>query len=273
MKLDRNMIPSTRKITTDQNDFILVTERGGEPVSKAQIDRFHQRYIWAGEIARDKDVLELACGTGPGLGYLLHQARSLVAADISEDVLAVAKSHYGNRIDLRQLDACNTGLDACSFDVVILFEAIYYLTDVDAFFSEVSRLLRPGGVLLLATANKDLFDFNPSPFSRCYFNPPELVELLCDRGFAISFFGGSPVPATGLKSRILRLAKRFAARFSLIPGSMDRKRLLKRLVFGPLFPMPLELDPSDAAYIAPQPIPANQPDTRHQVLYCIARKH
>ena len=258
--------------STESFSFISVTERGGETVSQAQLDRFNQRYIWAGKFAQGVDVLELACGTGPGLGHLQRVSRRLVAADISEQVLAVARAHYGDRIDLRQLDACNTGLDVSSFDVVILFEAIYYLPDVDAFFVEVARLLRQGGQLLIAMANKDLFDFNPSPFSNRYFNPTELNDLLNGYGFETSFFGGSPTPSAGFKTRLLRAAKRFAARYRLIPGSMNGKRLLKRFVFGPLVSMPLELDPRCATYVAPQPIPTDQPDTQHQVLYCIARK-
>lgn len=258
--------------SAEPHDFIAVTERGGETVSQAQLDRFYQRYLWAGYFAQGLDVLELACGTGPGLGHLQRVSRRLVAADISEPVLAAARGHYGNRIDLRQIDACNTGMDASSFDVVILFEAIYYLPDVDAFFVEVARLLRPGGQLLLAMANKDLFDFNPSPFSNRYFNPPELADCLIRYGFETSFFGGSPVPSASLKTRLLRSVKRFASRHRLIPGSMNGKRFLKRLVFGPLVSMPLELDPSDAVYTAPLSIPADQPDTHHQVLYCIARK-
>jgi SAM-dependent methyltransferase len=258
--------------STQVVEFISVTERGGEQVSQAQVDRFMQRYIWAGEIAFGKNVLELACGTGPGLGHLNKKALHLVAADISNEVIAAAREHYGQRIDLRQLDACNTGLDAKTFDVVILFEAIYYLPDVDDFLMEVTRLLRPGGQLLLATANKDLYDFNPSPFSNRYFNPPELSLLLRSHGFDYEFFGGSPVRASGLKNRILRAAKRFAARNRLIPGSMNSKRLLKRIVFGPLVTMPVELDATSANYTAPEPISADKPDTVHQVLYCIATR-
>lgn len=259
-------------ITSSYHSFASVTERGGERVSRSQLDRFYQRYLWASSFSHNVDVLELACGTGPGLGYLQSICRRLVACDVSEDVLRLARSHYGHRVDLRQLDACNTGLDPCSFDVIILFEAIYYLSDVETFFHEVRRLLRPGGLLLLATANKDLFDFNPSPFSHRYFNPPELSEILRGYDFSFSFFGGSPVPAKGLNSKVLRIAKRFASRFKLIPRSMNGKRWLKRLVFGPLVSMPFELNPNGVTYIAPLPIPADEPDTTHQVIYCIARK-
>lgn len=252
--------------------FLDVTERGGEPVSRAQVDRFFQRYLWAGEFAAGKDVLEMACGTGPGLGQLRSRARSLVAGDLDADVLALARAHYGDRIDLRCFDATATPFADASFDAIVLFEAIYYIPDVEALAREVHRLLRPGGVFLLATANKDLPDFNPSPFSCRYLNPPELRDLFARQGMASRFFGGSPVAADSLKGRVLRWLKKAAVRWKLIPGSMKGKRLLKRLVFGKLVTMPRELDVSAAVYVPPQPIPADQPDLRHLVLYCAATK-
>lgn len=253
-------------------DYTIVTERGGEPVSAAQLSRFHQRYFWAGTYCHGKDVLEVACGTGPGLGYLNQVAKSLNAGDISPGTLAVARQHYGDRIDLRQFDAAATPFADASFDVVILFEAIYYLPDVERFVAETRRLLRPGGRLLLATANKDLVDFNPSPFSVRYLNPPELRDLLARHGFESEFFGGSPQQQEGLISGVLRLAKRLAVALHLMPRSMKGKRLLKRLVFGRLQPMPVEFDGTGVAYEPPVPIPASMPDHRHQVLYCVATK-
>jgi SAM-dependent methyltransferase len=254
------------------SDFTIVTERGGELVSQAQVDRFHQRYVWAGQQCSGKDVLELACGTGPGLGYLRQVSRSLVAADVDATIVQLARKHYGDRVDVRQLDAADTGLPSSSFDVVILFEAIYYLPDVERLLAEVARLLRPGGRFLLATANKDLFDFNPSPYSHHYYNPPELNVLLNRYGFSALFYGGSLVPEAGLKTRFLRVLKRLAVRWNLIPGSMAGKRLLKRLVFGSLVTMPRELQVADAKAEPPQPIAPDCPDTRHLVLYCQATK-
>jgi len=254
-----------------QKNFINVTEVGGEQVSQAQISRFYQRYIWAGSFCKGKDVLEAACGTGPGLGYLASVSNSLTAGDYSPDVLAVAKAYYGDRIALHEFDAQVIPFADASFDVIILFEALYYVPDADRFFAECRRLLRPDGILLLATANRDLFDFNPSPFSVRYYNPPELSVLLTKHGFDTEFFGGSPVDTAGLKSRVLRLAKKMAVSFNLIPGSMRSKRLLKRLVFGRLVLMPHELRVGDALYEAPVPIDGRWPDAVHQVLYCVAK--
>jgi SAM-dependent methyltransferase len=253
-------------------EFLIVTERGGELVSRAQLQRFHQRYFWAGELCVGKDVLELACGTGPGLGYLASRSKSLRAGDLDPQVLAFAREHYRSRLEIGQFDAVATPFADASFDVVILFEAIYYLPDPRAVVSEARRLLRPAGKILLATANRDLFDFNPSPFSRHYFNPPELAELLRKAGFSVSFFGGSPAHAGDGAPGLLRLIKRLAVKLHLIPRSMQAKRLLKRLVFGRLVRMPRELRGNEVPYVPPVPIDSDMPDTVHQVIYCVAVK-
>jgi SAM-dependent methyltransferase len=264
-------MPAIERFAPGPN-FISVTERGGEAVSRAQLDRFFQRYLWAGRLCAGKDVLEMACGTGPGLGYLQAVSRSLVAGDISPAVLDFARRHYGSRIDLRQFDATHTPFDDGTFDIVVLFEAIYYVADVDALAREVRRLLRPGGQFLVATANKDLFDFNPSPLSHRYFSPPELRDLLLRHGFETAFYGGSPVPVQGWRHRTMRWLKRAAVSLRVIPGSMNGKRLLKRLVFGKLVPMPVELDVLRARYEAPVPISSQVADERHLVLYCVATR-
>lgn len=255
-----------------KSDFLIVTERAGEPVTRAQVERFHQRYLWAGTFCRDRDVLEVACGTGPGLGYLQSVSRTFKAGDVSDATLEIARRHYGERIDLRQFDAAKTPFPDSSFDVVVLFEAIYYLPRVEDFIAETRRILRAGGLLLLATANKDLVDFNPSPFSVCYLNPPELNDLLVANGFAAEFFGGSPQQQDGLASAVLRFAKQAVVRLRLMPRSMKGKRLLKRLVFGRLVQMPVEFDGSGVSFVPPVPIPASSPDRKHQVLYCAATK-
>ena len=256
----------------NDKNFSIVTEAGGEPVSRAQIDRFVQRYLWAGSLCQGGDSLEVACGTGPGLGYLASVSRSLLAGDYSAEVLRAAVRHYGERIPLIRLDGQSLPLAALSLDTVILFEAIYYIPDIGRFLAECARVLRPGGKLLIATANRDLYDFNPSPFSVRYLNPPELDQALRDHGFSAQFFGGSPVNQNSMFAHALRWVKRFAVRWNLIPGSMHGKRLLKRLVFGKLVLMPVELKQDNAIYEAPTPINGSGPDRVHQVIYCVATK-
>lgn len=74
-------------------DFVSVTELAGDEVSAEQVDRVCTRYGWALQYCRGRDVLQIACGTGPGLGLLQTASKSLIAGDISEDILARARAH------------------------------------------------------------------------------------------------------------------------------------------------------------------------------------
>jgi ubiquinone/menaquinone biosynthesis C-methylase UbiE len=251
-------------------DYLSVTELAGDDVSVEQIDRMCQRYYWAGTYCRGKDVLELGCGTGQGAGYLAGLAGSFLAGDYSEKILGIARAHYGDRILFQHLDAQQMTFGDGSFDVVILFEAIYYLTSAERFVAECRRVLRPGGKVLTATANKDLYDFNPSPHSHTYYGVPELDDLFRRYGFVSSFFGNTPVDGLSWRQRTLRPIKKFVTNSGLMPKTMAGKKILKRLVFGSLVPMPAEIVAGMARYVDPVPIPADRPDRKHKVLYCVA---
>jgi SAM-dependent methyltransferase len=253
-------------------DFVSLTELAGDDVTVEQVDRICRRYYWAGEYCRDKDVLEVACGTGQGVGYLGKLARSLQAGDCSEPILTIARRHYGTRFPFRKFDAQAMPFPAGSFDVVILFEALYYLPDVAGFFDECRRVLRPDGVLLIATANKDLADFNPSPCSHRYLGVRELAAELGQHGFRCTFFGDTPVGTMSLRQRALRPVKAAAVKLGLIPKTMSAKKLLKRLVFGRLVPMPAEIDGSSGNRTAPTLLPADRADTSHKVIFCAAQR-
>ena len=125
-------------------------------------------------------------------------------------------------------------------------------------------------MVLLATANKDLYDFNPSPHSYRYYGVPELNELFSKYGFKARFYGDTPVEALSLRQKILRPVKKLVVSSGLMPKSMAGKKLLKKLVFGNLIPMPAEIDETTARYEEPHPIPPDLPDTRHKVIYCAA---
>jgi ubiquinone/menaquinone biosynthesis C-methylase UbiE len=253
-------------------DFTTITELAGDPASREQIQRTYSRYYWAGEYARGKEVLEVACGAGQGLGYLASLAKRVVGADVSEPVLATARRHYGSRIQLEQFDAQQMPFADASFDVIIIFEAIYYIPDVRRFMREAHRVLRPGGYLLIATANKDLFDFARSPFSVDYYGVVELRALLSETGFDTRFFGDTPFASVSKWQRLLRPAKRFAAATGLMPKSKRAKAIFKRIVFGPIQTLPAEIGAGGDPGPAPVPLDASQPDVRHKVIFCEARR-
>lgn len=252
-------------------DYSTVTELAGDQVTREQVERLAQRYYWAGEYCRGKEVLEVACGAGQGLGYLASLAKHLCAGDITPTLVAQASNYYGRRVDIREMDAQQLPFPDSSFDVVILFEAIYYLASAERFVDECCRVLRLGGHVLIATANKDLYDFNPSPFSNRYFGVVELNDLFSARGFSCEFFGGTLINAVSLRQKMLRPVKKAAVRFKLMPHTMAGKKFLKRLVFGKLVSMPAEITSNTAMPVPYDSIPVNKPDKKHKVILLAAR--
>jgi len=70
-------------------DYVSVTEIAGDEVTQEQVDRLCDRYYWAGQYCFGNDVVEAACGSGQGLGYLAGIARSFEAGDYSDEILAI----------------------------------------------------------------------------------------------------------------------------------------------------------------------------------------
>jgi ubiquinone/menaquinone biosynthesis C-methylase UbiE len=250
-------------------EFSEVTELAGTEISAEQLERMSHRYHWAAQYSRNKDVLEVGCGSGQGLGLLLQLARSVEAGDYSQKVLSIPRSYYGDRVALREFDAQALPYADSSKDVIILFETIYYVQDAARFVRECRRVLRPGGDVLIATANKDLSDFNPSPLSHQYYGTMELVQLFRAEGFEVQLYGHLPVDVVSWRQKVLRPIKRLIVGLGLMPKTMKGKKVLKRLVFGKLIPMPAELKAADN-FIPPTELSPAAPDRVHKVLYCRA---
>lgn len=255
----------------DNPDFTDVTEMAGEEISSEQLERLVNRYHWATSYVQGKDIIEVACGTGPGLGHLDACAKSLRAGDFSQAMVDQTKNHYGERMEVLQFDAQDMPLEDNSADVILIFEALYYIPSAEKFVAECKRVLRPDGVLLISNANRDLFDFNPSPHSFVYHGVREMAELLETEGFSAEFWGSTPLAKVGLKQQILRPIKKFVISAGLMPKSMAGKRLLKRLVFGNPMPMPAEITTNMTEAETPVSIPADKPNRDFKVIYCAAR--
>lgn len=252
--------------------FVGITEIEGQRVSREQLYRTCHRYHWAASFCKERDVLEVACGSGPGLGLLSDHARSLSAGDIAPELLECVRTSYGDSITVKPFSAELLPFADESFDIVLLFEALYYIPRSEIFFTEAGRVLRAGGRLLIVTANKDLFDFTASPFSQRYLGVAELTVELDAAGFRPTFGGLIDTRTVSIRQRILRPIKFVASRLHLIPKTMHGKAWLKRLFFGEMTSMPGDIRDIPIEYNSPTPLPAGKADTVHKVIYCEAIK-
>lgn len=252
-------------------DFTTVTETPGARLSKHGMAMLCHRYRTALDHCAGKDVLEVACGAGQGLGYLARQAKRVVGGDCTPHLVQIARQHYKERILVSELDAHHLDLPERSFDVVILFEALYYLASPQKFLQECRRVLRPGGIVLISTINREWEDFNPSPFSTKYHSARELSELLREQRFQPELFGAFPVGGGSLRDAVVSLVKRAAVALHLVPKTMGGKEFLKRIFFGSLIPLPPELGPDMPDYEPPAPVPGDAPCPQFRVIYAVGR--
>jgi SAM-dependent methyltransferase len=251
--------------------FSTVTEMPGNQASAEQLRMIRTRYRLAGEFARDKDVLEAACGPGRGLGYLVERARSVIGGDLDPVLVEAATRHYQGRVRVLRFDAQRLPFAAAAFDVVILLEALYYLREPQRFLSEAHRVLRPRGTLLLCLPNKEWAGFNPSPFSMHYFSASELRGLLEQAGFRGEIRAGFPADSTnGWKRAVVSWVRSAAVAAGLIPKTMAGKAFLKRIFYGGLTTLGPEID---TRLRADELCEATDGRVRgFKVLYAIARK-
>jgi len=252
--------------------FVGVTEIEGQHVSKEQLYRTCHRYHWAATHCEGRDALEVACGSGLGLGLLSERARSLSAGDISPELIKCVRATYGDSVVATPFSAELLPFADKSFDVVLLFEALYYIPRPDIFFTEAHRVLRASGRLLIVTANKDLFDFTASPFSQRYLGVVELTVELRAAGFRPTFGGLIDTRTVAVRQRILRPVKLLASRLNMVPKTMRGKAWLKKLFFGEMTLMPRDIRTISVEYDPPAALPAGKADTVHKVIYCEAIK-
>jgi ubiquinone/menaquinone biosynthesis C-methylase UbiE len=108
-------------------------------------------------VARGHDLLDIGCGTGTQAIASWHRTRpggSVVGVDISENMLAAARRkarRAGLDIAFHGADAGRLPFDDHRFDIVTITTVLHMIPDSRhrLCLSEASRVLRPGGRLLL----------------------------------------------------------------------------------------------------------------------------
>ncbi|MEO7523675.1 MAG: methyltransferase domain-containing protein [Ferruginibacter sp.] len=103
-------------------------------------------------------LLEIASGTGRVTRHLrkrIPPSAKLIASDINEDMLAVAKKKLSHLdIDWKKIDAQQLPFSDNSIDLVVCCFGYMFVPDKPKAFAEAYRVLKPGGVFLFTTWDK-----------------------------------------------------------------------------------------------------------------------
>ena len=131
------------------------------------------RYHFAARFCAGKRVVDVACGEGYGSQILSGVAESVTGIDISAEAVAHAAGRYGSdRLRFVEASAALLPLEDDSVDVVVSFETIEHHDQHEEMLSEIRRILRPGGMLIMSSPNKQHYSIEPG-----YANPYHLKEL------------------------------------------------------------------------------------------------
>lgn len=105
-------------------------------------------------------VLDAGCGVGGSSLWLAQNIGcKVVGIDINRNFVNIAlgeaeKKKLGGLVNFHEMDFCRTSFDENAFDVVWAVESSCHAADKQAFLNEMSRILKPGGRLIVADAFK-----------------------------------------------------------------------------------------------------------------------
>lgn len=105
---------------------------------------------------KDSDiVLDYACGTGITTVELANNVKKIHAIDISKNMISIAKNKSEQRgitnIEFEVSDIYNEKFEENTFDVVMAFNILYFIRDIDSVINHINKLLKPGGIFISVT--------------------------------------------------------------------------------------------------------------------------
>ena len=158
-------------------------------------DEHIYRYIFAASLAENKVVLDVACGTGYGAGYMADKASKVVGADISLEAVDYARERFckDNKAGFICADAISLPFVDNAFDIVVSFETIEHIRQCRKFLAECRRVLKANGLLVCSTPNRRIFSPKlAKPINTFHvkeFWPEEFYRLLSRYFVNITLYG------------------------------------------------------------------------------------
>jgi ubiquinone/menaquinone biosynthesis C-methylase UbiE len=148
-------------------------------------------------LSRPPRVLDIGCGEGQFAAALVRSGAQVVAVDVAEEPLRRLRARHPS-LDARLVaPEASLPLEDSSFDMVWAGETIEHVADTTQWLSEIRRVLRSSGLVLLSTPDHGpllrlRMALSQSAFEACFdprsdhlrfYTRGSLVDLLADFGF------------------------------------------------------------------------------------------
>ncbi len=104
-------------------------------------------------------VLDIGCGGGLLSEPVARMGAEVVGADPSEKNIGIASTHAkasGVVVDYRAVTAEQLAEAGETFDIVLNMEVVEHVADVELFMNTCASMVRPGGLMFVATINRTM---------------------------------------------------------------------------------------------------------------------
>ncbi|TGL26096.1 methyltransferase domain-containing protein [Leptospira bourretii] len=141
------------------------------------------------ELPLCEKILDLGCGPGGLIPFLLNKSKHVIGVDNSSKMIENASSHYGKNpsVSLIQTPMEHLPLADNSCDAVVASMVMHHISHPPTVLEEVARVLKPGGVLCIVDLGKHNVEFMRDNFADLWLGfEPELFESwLSNAGFRV----------------------------------------------------------------------------------------
>ncbi len=162
----------------------------------------HQkRYVFAQQYVGKSVVLDVACGSGYGTRLLARSGAKVVyGIDISSDAIKYAKERYRHeKVKYLVGSGLELPFKKNVIDVVVSFETIEHIDEINMFTREIRRVLKKNGIFIVSTPNKILGTERVNPFHKREFYLDEFKKLVEKYFRNVELFGQGLVPIRYVK--------------------------------------------------------------------------
>jgi ubiquinone/menaquinone biosynthesis C-methylase UbiE len=139
----------------------------------------HQRLLKAYVLAADLvkgDLLEVGCGEGRGIDWILPHVSNYTAIDKIEPVIEKLKVKYpASKFLSGNIPPLSVFADN-SFDSIVSFQVIEHIENDKLYIKEIHRVLKPGGIALITTPNRPV-SLSRNPWHIREYTARELTDL------------------------------------------------------------------------------------------------
>jgi len=168
------------------NDKISAIERvrfTNDPNVPVVVIREHLiRYVLAMDSITNKDVLDVACGSGYGMYLMSYLAKSVSGYDYSQEAIDEAKQFSykcDTCLEIRNLeeDKSLSNDKHEKFDVITCFETIEHVVNPEILLKNLKEATKEDGTIYISTPN-DIEKTDSNEWHKCHFDFFSLFALI-----------------------------------------------------------------------------------------------